>query len=97
MTVTRDSIVQELAGLRDELARRYTVRRIGVFGSVARNEAAESSDIDLLVELEQPTFDHYMDLKFSLEAHFGREVDLVLMDTLKPRLKPLIERDVVYA
>jgi predicted nucleotidyltransferase len=45
----------------------------------------------------EPTFDHYMDLKFYLEGLFGSSVDLVLADTIKPRLKPYIDRDLIYA
>jgi len=46
----------------------------------------------VLVQLDEPTFDHYMDLKFYLEDLFGADVDLVLADTVKPRLRPSIER-----
>jgi hypothetical protein len=53
--------------------------------------------VDILVELAIPTFDHYMDLKFFLEDSLGRPVDLVLADSLKPRLKPIITREVAYA
>ncbi len=92
-----ENIVQQLAGKRRELKRRFTVVRIGVFGSFARNEASPESDVDILVELAEPTFDHYMDLKFMLEDLLQRPVDLVMADTLKPRLKPIIEQEVVYA
>jgi predicted nucleotidyltransferase len=50
-----------------------------------------------LVEIDLQTFDHYMDLKFYLEELFQKPVDLVLADTLKPRIKPYVEREVVYA
>ena len=76
---------------------RFGVRKIGLFGSHARGEGSRGSDIDILVEFEEPTFDRYMDLKFFLEELFGVEVDLVLVDTLKPRLKPYILKEVVYA
>lgn len=92
-----ESIVQKLAEMRGELEQRFTVVRIGVFGSCARGEAGSASDVDILVELAEPTFDHYMDLKFMLEDLLKRPVDLVLADTVKPRLKPIIEQEVVYA
>jgi len=53
--------------------------------------------VDILVELAHPTFDLYMDLKFFLKDNLGRPVDLVLADSLKPRLKPIITREVAYA
>ena len=55
------------------------------------------SDVDILVDFVEPTFDHYMDLKFFLEKLFGKGVDLVIADTVKGRLKPVIEREVIYA
>jgi predicted nucleotidyltransferase len=82
---------------KQELSERFSVRRIGLFGSCLRNVADEQSDIDILVELDQPSFDHYMDLKFYLEDNFNCPVDLVLADSVKPRLRPIIRREVAYA
>ncbi len=95
--ITKDKILQLLREHDGTMRERFTVRKIGIFGSLARDEVALESDIDLLVEFENPTFDHYMDLKFLLEELFHTEVDLVLADTLKPRLKPYISREVIYA
>ena len=94
---TRDEIMAYLSASLERFSRDYTVRRIGVFGSTARGEAGEESDVDVLVEMSEPTFDRYMDLKFELEDAFGMPVDLVMADTLKKRLRPVIEREVVYA
>ena len=91
------SVVQRIAGLRRELSERFTVKRIGVFGAFARGDAGPESDVDIIVELAEPTFDHYMDLKFRLEEVLARPVDLVIADTVKPRLKPIIEQEVIYA
>ena len=68
-----------------------------MFGSFAKGDERAESDVDILVELAEPTFDHYMDLKFRLEEVLQRPVDLVIADTVKPRLKPIIEREVIYA
>ena len=82
---------------RHELETRFSVSRIGLFGSVLHGTADETSDVDILVELANPTFDNYMDLKFFLEDHFKRPVDLVLADCLKPRIEPVITSEVSYA
>ena len=87
-------ILKEHNGLMRE---RFAVRRIGLFGSYVRDEAAPGSDVDLLVEFEDPTYDHYMDLKFFLEDLLNRPVDLVIADMVKPRIKPSIDREVAYA
>jgi predicted nucleotidyltransferase len=80
-----------------EIADRFTVRRIGVFGSFARGTAGPESDVDILVEFHEPTFDNYMDLKFYLEDILNHQVDLVIHDAVKPRLKRIIEQEVEYA
>ena len=93
----REEILQKLQARQDEMRTRFSVRRIGLFGSYLQGTASQTSDIDLVVDLAEPTFDHYMDLKFYLEALFERSVDLVLSDTIKPRLKPVIQKEVAYA
>ena len=82
----------------DDIRNRFRVKRIGIFGSFARGEAKADSDIDVLVEFEtgHKTFDNFMDLMFYLEAVFGRKIDLVTREALKPRIKDNILRDTVY-
>jgi len=94
---TQEGILEQLNHRAEELKQNFSVRSIGLFGSLARNEADNESDVDILVDFIEPTFDHYMDLKFYLEKLFGTEVDLITADTVKPRLKPIIEGEVIYA
>ncbi|MBI4765494.1 MAG: nucleotidyltransferase family protein [Deltaproteobacteria bacterium] len=91
-----EEILDFLKQHKQDLETRFSVRRIGLFGSALRGFAGDKSDVDILVELAIPTFDHYMDLKFFLEDQFGRPVDLVLADSLKSRLKPIITREAAY-
>ncbi len=79
-----------------EKIRGYSVRRLGLFGSLARGEATEASDIDFVVEFDRISFDSYMDLKAFLEELFQCQVDLVLCDTIKPRLRGAILEEAVY-
>ena len=71
------------------IKQKYGVKKIGVFGSFARGEGRKDSDIDVLVEFKDSfeTFDNYMELKFFLEDLFGRKVDLVTIEALRPQLK----------
>lgn len=80
-----------------EKLRELGVRKLGLFGSFAREESRETSDLDFLVELEQETFRSYMDVKFFLEDLFEAEVDLVLIDAIKPQLRDAILGETIYA
>jgi len=95
--MTRDEVLNFLRQHKEEFKERFSVSRIGLFGSFLRGGDDEGSDVDILVEMDHPTFDHYMDLKFFLEEQLHRPVDLVLADTVKPRLKAIIAREVAYA
>ncbi len=86
MSADRDSILSTLRRHRAEL-RQLGVRRIGLFGSHLHGTARPESDIDLLVSFARPSFDDYMDTKFLLEELFGRSVDLVTDEALKPALR----------
>ena len=92
-----DEILGILKEQKQDLEARFSVRRIGLFGSVLHGLDREESDVDILIEMDHPTFDRYMDLKFFLEDRLGRSVDLVLADSLKSRLKPIITRETAYA
>ncbi len=74
----------------------FGVHRIGVFGSHARGEDGDDSDVDVLVEFDEPTFDNFMDLVFYLEELFERDVDLVTTNALSPYIEATVRREVVW-
>ena len=92
----REAILRILAENR-EVIRGYGVKRLGLFGSCARGEATETSDLDFVVEFERKSFDAYMDVKAYLEELFNRPVDLVLADAVKPRLRTAVIEEAVHA
>ncbi|MDO8427661.1 MAG: nucleotidyltransferase family protein [Candidatus Diapherotrites archaeon] len=71
------------------------VEKLGLFGSVLHNQQKSDSDLDFLVSFNHPTFDNYMNLKFSLEKLFHRKIDLVTEKSLKPSLS-YIKQEVQY-
>lgn len=79
-----------------EIKDKYSVHKIGVFGSYARGEEKESSDIDILVEFDESTLHNFMGLVFYLEELFGKEVHLVTNNALSPYMRPNIEKEVVW-
>ena len=96
MARSREEVLGLIEQNREGL-KKLGVRRLGLFGSCARGEATASSDLDFVVDFTDKSFDAYMDLKAYLEDLFGCRVDLVLADTIKPRLRPIIQRETVYA
>ena len=80
-----------------ELRNQYQVASLGIFGSFARGEATESSDVDILVEFnESVDLFHFIRLQYYLAEILGRKVDLVTPDALKPLIKDRILREVLY-
>jgi predicted nucleotidyltransferase len=94
--LTLDAILDALAQHRGEL-KTLGVRTLGVFGSFCRGEAHAESDIDFLVTMERPTLRTYMAAKQLLENLFGRSVDLIMAETIKPRIRERIFAEVKYA
>lgn len=96
VSMSREDILRILAGHRDDLVR-LGVRELSLFGSYARGEATTDSDVDLLVEFEQNTFDGYMATKELLEALLEKKVDLVLKSAVKHRLRDSILSEAIRA
>lgn len=96
MVPNREEILAAIEAHADEL-QRLGAKGLALFGSVVRGEAGDASDIDLVVELQPKTFDAYMDVKLYLERILGRRVDLILADSIKPRLRSAILAEAVHA
>jgi predicted nucleotidyltransferase len=73
------------------------VNAIGLFGSYARGEASEESDIDIVVELPKDLIaDRYFGLLHYLEDSLHKKIDLGILSNLKPALKPHISKEIIY-
>jgi hypothetical protein len=94
--VTKEMIEERLRQSKPQLAKKYKVEKIGLFGSFAREEQTEDSDVDILVEFTEPVGWEFIDLKDELERLLGRKVDLVTKNALKPLIKDDILREVLY-
>lgn len=81
----------------DEIRRRFRLRELALFGSVARREESPSSDVDVLVTFEGAAdFDRFMELKFFLQNLLDRKVDLITRKALRPELRSRIEEELVH-
>jgi predicted nucleotidyltransferase len=97
MKSSRQDILASLKNLKKVVAKEYSVKTIGVFGSVARDEQTGQSDIDLLVEFSKPVgFVTFMRLENFLSEQLGNKVDLVTSDSLKPVIRQDVLSEVIY-
>lgn len=95
--MTRSDALRILTEIKPGLVRRYQVSRLGLFGSTARGEASEQSDVDLVVEMPPLSLWGAARLREEMEELFGVPVDLVrYRDSLNPRLKRRIDAEAVY-
>lgn len=94
----KDYYIGILHSLKEQKADKYGIEAIGIFGSVARDEQTEASDLDVFVKLATPDYFLMSELKEEIEQRCGCRVDLLrLRPTLRPLLKNRIERDGIYA
>ena len=92
----RDEALRTLRGLKGALSERYGVTGLALFGSVARGEAEEGSDVDILVRFEGPaTSRQFFGVQFAIEDALGRPVDLVTDKALRAELRPYVEAEAI--
>ncbi len=95
MTSTRQ-IIETIEGMKSELASRYGVQALYLFGSYARNEQTEQSDVDLLVDFKTvPDLLTFLEIEEFIADKVGSRIDLVPKRKLKDRLKAQILKEAI--
>lgn len=93
----KDEIINYIQTHKPEFIENFGVKKIGLFGSYARGENYEGSDIDIVVDLEKPDMFYLIGVKQSIEEAFGVRVDIIrLRDGMNQLLRNRIERDAIY-
>jgi uncharacterized protein len=97
MTLSKQAVIDTLSERKNQLQTLH-VSRLGLFGSVVRDEARQDSDVDLIVEFEagHKSFDNFMDVVELLEDALQRRVELVTAEALSPYIRPHILQEVEY-
>lgn len=94
--LTLEDITRKLGNCHETLVAEFNVKTLEVFGSTARGQATENSDVDILVDFNGPgDFLTFMNLKTLLEEVLGAQVDLVTRKALRPMLRSQVEREAV--
>lgn len=94
----KKEIVEILGNYKKEHVEEYGILTIGIFGSIARGEAGEESDVDVVVRIAEPDLFMLVGIKNDLEERLHRRVDIVTYgENMNPFLKKRIDNEVVYA
>ena len=98
MVRNSSDIIMFLQAHKDEMSERFGVVSIGLFGSYARGEAREDSDIDIAIELrpDKKSLSNFFGIRRYLEAEFGKSVDLGIEGTLKPLVREMVAREIIH-
>jgi hypothetical protein len=96
--MNRDDILLFLRMHKEEITQLYGVTRLGLFGSFARGEASEASDIDIAIELvpAKKTLSNFFAFRRYLEKELGRKVDLGIESALKPLAQEMIANEIIH-
>ncbi|MBU2447247.1 MAG: nucleotidyltransferase domain-containing protein [Bacteroidetes bacterium] len=97
MKLSKSEIIDKLKDEKEFLEKEFGVISIGLFGSYAREENQNDSDIDLFVELRRACFDDLAGIQLYLESMFSQKVEIILKNNyLKPNFVNRIKKDLVY-
>ena len=92
--MNRDEILALLRAHKPILMERFGVTALALFGSFARDQASDGSDVDILVRFTGPaTSRTYFGVQFYIEDLLGRRVDLVTDKALRPQFRPFVEQE----
>ena len=94
--MTKEFILNYLRAQKPYLEKEFDVKKIGLFGSYAKEQQTARSDIDIIVDMPS-NFDKYYDLKEFLEKELKTKIDLGLEKSIRKLIKEKIAHEVLYA
>jgi len=93
---TKEEIIDLLSQQKHEYAEKFKVRSMAIFGSYARGDQGENSDIDIIVDVDPSIGLEFVTLAESIEGLIGQRVELVSLRALKPRQLEYIQPELIY-
>jgi len=95
--LTKADILSFLKSYKKDKKEQYYINKLGLFGSFARDEATQDSDIDIVVDMSKPNLFNLSGIMIDIKEHFHTDVDIVaLRDEMNPRLKKRIDKEALY-
>lgn len=97
-TMSKEEIFDFLSAHKSEMLTRFGVKKIAIFGSVARGEHSDASDIDIAIEMipEKKNLRNFLGFKRFVEQGIGKTVDLGIESALKPMVRDSIRKEIIY-
>lgn len=98
MVSNKNDILMFLQTHKEEMAQRFGVVSVGLFGSYARGDARDDSDIDIAIEImsEKKSLRNFLGVRRYLEQQFGKTVDLGIESSLKPLARELVAKEIIH-
>ncbi len=94
--MTQEEILSFLSQHKQEFENRYSITKIGLFGSVAKNEHGKDSDIDLVVEMHEKNYFKLIEFENYLKEHFHNKIDVGFLKSMKSYIQKQISKDLIY-
>jgi len=93
----QEEVLKTIRKLKTDLEKVYSIKKIGIFGSFAKDKYTEGSDVDIVVELNNPTMFNLIGIKQKIEERLNRKVDIVrIRERMNKYLKRRIEEEAIY-
>lgn len=94
--LSREEVLEKLRKQKPILEKKYSLKMLGLFGSYARNEQKNTSDIDLIVDFNKPIGIDFVIMAEEIEENFNLKVDLVSKNAIKDRYYKEFEKEIIY-
>jgi uncharacterized protein len=94
--ISRAALVEQIKASKYFLQQEYGIKKLGIFGSYARNEQQVTSDVDILIKSEKALGLEFLSIKFYLEDKLGLKVDLATEAMIRPQYREQILKEIVY-
>ena len=94
--MTQQEVLSFLSQHKQEFENRYSITKIGLFGSVAKNEHGKDSDIDLVVEMQEKNYFKLIEFENYLKKHLHSQIDVGFLESMKSYIQKQISKDLIY-
>lgn len=97
-SISKEELMNFIRTHKVEFLEKYGVLKIGIFGSIARGEQTDTSDIDIAIEMVpgRKSLHNFLEFRRFLEKRLGAPIDLGLESTLKPAIKDQVKKEIIY-